>query len=71
MKRAIAVAVVALVLGACATAPVQPWQKGILAKRSMALDADPLKSKFENHLYFGKEAANGGEGVGGGGCGCN
>ena len=71
MMRIVAIAMLALALSACATAPVQPWQKGLLAKRSMALDPDPLKTKFENHLYFGKEAASGGEGVGGGGCGCN
>jgi len=69
--RPLLVALLALSLAACATAPVQPWQKGTLAKRGMALDPDPLKTKFENHLYFGKEAASGGEGVGGGGCGCN
>jgi len=69
--RVALVALLALALAACATAPVQPWQKGDLARRSMALDPDPLQSKFESHLYFGKEAASGGEGVGGGGCGCN
>ena len=69
--RLAAIVLLAFALGACATTPVQPWQKGILAKRSMALEPDPLKSRFENHLYFGKEAASGGEGVGGGGCGCN
>ena len=71
MIRVASIVALALAMSACVTTPVQPWQKGLLAKRSRALDPDPLKTKFENHLYFGKEAASGGEGVGGGGCGCN
>ena len=27
--------------------------------------------KFDNHIYFSKEATKGGGGVAGGGCGCN
>ena len=53
----------------CAT--VQPWEKGNLAKPEMLFDPDPLQSRFEQHIYFSKEAASGGYGVGGGGCGCN
>jgi hypothetical protein len=71
MTRALLLAIVLSSLLGCATTPVQPWQKGTLARRSMALDPDPLQTRFEQHLYFGKEAASGGDGVGGGGCGCN
>lgn len=63
--------IVVLLLAGCAASPVQPWQKGALARPEMALDADPLKRKFAAHQYFSKEAASGGQGVGGGGCGCN
>jgi hypothetical protein len=59
----------AVALAGCTT--VQPWQKGNLAKPEMMFDADPLQSRFEQHVYFSKEAASGGYGVGGGGCGCN
>jgi hypothetical protein len=59
----------AVALAGCTT--VQPWQKGNLAKPEMIFDADPLQSRFEQHVYFSKEAASGGYGVGGGGCGCN
>ncbi|MEY8879736.1 MAG: DUF4266 domain-containing protein [Leptothrix sp. (in: b-proteobacteria)] len=49
----------------------QPWEKGELAKPEMRMDADPLDARFTQHTYFSKEAASGGSGVGGGGCGCN
>jgi Domain of unknown function (DUF4266) len=56
---------------ACSLQPVNPWQKGNLAKPIMALDPDPLETRFDQHTYFSKESASGGSGVGGGGCGCN
>lgn len=51
--------------------PVQPWEKGHLAKPDMAFGADPLDKLFKEHTYSSKESALGGSGVGGGGCGCN
>lgn len=59
-----------LALASCA-APVQPWEKGNLAKPEMMFDSDPLQARFEQHIYFSKENMSGGYGVGGGGCGCN
>jgi Domain of unknown function (DUF4266) len=50
---------------------VKPWQKGNLAKKHMAFETDPVESKYIQHMYNSKEAAFGGYGVGGGGCGCN
>lgn len=59
-------------LAACATVvPPQPWEKGDLAKPSMQIDPDPLALKVDQHIYASKEAATGGYGIGGGGCGCN
>jgi hypothetical protein len=59
-------------LSACMTfTPVQPWEKGHLAKPDMAFDADTLDKLFKEHTYSSKESALGGSGVGGGGCGCN
>lgn len=59
-------------LGGCAgTGPVQAWQKGFLARPDMALEGNALEAKFADHIYFSKEAASGGAGVAGGGCGCN
>lgn len=52
-------------------AVVQPWERDDLADYTMRPDRDPLSDLFEEHVYFTREAAAGGRGVGGGGCGCN
>lgn len=51
--------------------PVASWERGTLAKPEMALDADPLDSALDSHVYFSKEASSGGNSASGGGCGCN
>jgi len=50
---------------------VRAWERGVLARRDMALDCDPLDIAFDEHIHFSKEASSGGRGFGGGGCGCN
>lgn len=60
----------ALALCGCAS-NVQPWEKGHLAKAEMTFEGDRLEQAFGEHIYTSKEAAAGGFGVGGGGCGCN
>ena len=50
---------------------VKPWERGVLARESMRLDADLLTLAFDDHVYFSKEASSGGRSFGGGGCGCN
>lgn len=50
---------------------VKPWQRGELAKEDMQLVDDGMMTYADDHIYFSKEAATGGKGVGGGGCGCN
>lgn len=52
-------------------AQVKPWERNILAQPEMQLTTDKLGSYVDDHVYFSKEAATGGKGVGGGGCGCN
>ena len=62
----------AMTAAGCATmAPPQPWEKGTLARPEMQFDPDPLDTKITQHIYSSKEAATGGYGAGGGGCGCN
>ena len=62
----------ALALAGCATMePPKPWERGDLAKPAMQIDPDRLETKIQQHIYASKEAATGGYGVGGGGCGCN
>lgn len=56
------------ILSACS--PVQPWQRGILAKPHMSLDPAPLEQHIHQHVHESREAAGGGLGAGGGGCGC-
>ncbi|MGW8393077.1 DUF4266 domain-containing protein [Pseudoduganella sp. HUAS MS19] len=58
-------------LSACALKPVQPWEKGELARTDMLVQGDSLETRFNEHIYTSKEAASGGSAVGGGGCGCN
>lgn len=58
-------------LSSCVIFPVKPWERDLLAKRQMQLTPDAIESSLDEHTYFSKEAASGGQGVGGGGCGCN
>ena len=50
---------------------VKPWQRGNLADYTMQPDRDPLGVSQAEHIWFSREEASGGNGVGGGGCGCN
>ncbi len=50
---------------------VSPWERGALADPVMRADANPLGNMMAEHMWFSREAATGGRGIGGGGCGCN
>jgi hypothetical protein len=50
---------------------VQPWERDALAHDSMRPDRDPTTLTLREHMWYSREAANGGRSVGGGGCGCN
>ena len=56
---------------ACSAIGVKPWERDLLAKPEMALSATSVDALIDEHVYFSKEAASGGRGFGGGGCGCN
>ena len=63
-----------LALGGCAhvnLVRVQPWERAALADTTMQPDRDPLGTQLAEHIYFSRETASGGRGVGGAGCGCN
>ena len=66
-----AMAAITVTVAGCALQPVQPWEKGDLAKPAMGFSMDPLDDRFTQHIYNSKENASGGYGAGGGGCGCN
>jgi len=55
----------------CASLGVEPWERDLLAKDEMSLNASPIDAALDDHIYFSKEASSGGKGFGGGGCGCN
>jgi hypothetical protein len=64
-----AVGATALACAGCRTVP--PWERARLGDYLMRPDRDPLTESLSDHVYFTREAATGGRGVGGGGCGCN
>ena len=72
-RPATAVTAIALFgsLTACSGLGVQPWDRDILARDDMQLVSDPIEVSLDEHIYFSKEASSGGQGFGGGGCGCN
>lgn len=55
----------------CANLGVEPWERDLLARPDMELVSDPVEASLDDHIYFSKEASSGGQGFGGGGCGCN
>jgi hypothetical protein len=60
-----------LACAGCANVGVKPWQRGVLARDDMQIVSEPLDASIDEHIYFSKEASSGGQGFGGGGCGCN
>jgi hypothetical protein len=64
-----ALAAVAVAQTGCES--VQPWQRKTLADYTMRGDRDPIGDAINDHIFFSREMASGGKGVGGGGCGCN
>jgi hypothetical protein len=79
MKPRLVIALSLAVIGAaffsgCASTTlvrVKPWERATLADYTMRPDRDPVHTAMAEHVYFSRETANGGRGVGGSGCGCN
>ena len=70
-KAVLVLALAALLAATTGCQHVKPWQRGNLADPIMRADRDPLGTGQDEHVFFSREAASGGRGVGGGGCGCN
>jgi len=58
-------------VGGCAATSVKPWDRDLLAQKSMRFVPLPMESAIDQHIYFSKEGSTGGMELGGGGCGCN
>ena len=72
MKSIVILTLVTLILmSASGCTTPKAWERGTLSKKEMAWSPDPLASQLKEHIYFAKEAAAGGYGSAGGGCGCN
>lgn len=67
----ISLAALVVLAGASGCSSVKPWERGDLSSPLMNRDRDPLGLALAEHMYFSREATSGGQGVGGGGCGCN
>jgi hypothetical protein len=70
----ILLAAASALLSGCASANlvrVKPWERATLADYTMNPARDPLHTEMIEHVYFSRETATGGRGVGGAGCGCN
>ena len=65
--------VLLLVCAGCAGVQpwVQPYERERLADPIMAWDREPLVTSYITHVHENREAAKGGTGSTGGGCGCN
>lgn len=66
--------IASMTLAGCSTTDlvrVKPWERGTLTDYTMRPDRDPTAKAMSEHIYFSREEANGGFGVGGSGCGCN
>jgi hypothetical protein len=64
-------AAVFLASAAAACAPVQPWERGDLAKPHMALEPSPAAGALRAHTQTSREGASGSGSAEGGGCGCS
>ena len=69
--RVLGCAALGVAVCGCSTIGPEPWEKDLMAKKPMQVDAYALEAAAVDHVYFSKEASSGGRGFAGGGCGCN
>lgn len=66
---------IALLFCIAACSPIKPWVKPYerqkIADEIMSFGRDPVADSYLHHVYDAREAARGGDGASGGGCGCN
>jgi hypothetical protein len=49
----------------------EAWERDLHAEAEMEMEYNAIDLGLDEHIYFSKEASSGGQGFGGGGCGCN
>jgi hypothetical protein len=69
VRRLLLAAVLSGSLASCVT--VKPAQRSILSDAIMRFESDPESAAKLRHAVENREGSYGGEGVSGGGCGCN
>ncbi|MGE0871776.1 MAG: DUF4266 domain-containing protein [Kofleriaceae bacterium] len=58
-------------IAGCGRQAVRASEKQFLADQVMLFDGDPHEATSVDHVRSNREAAAGGKGASGGGCGCN
>ncbi len=58
-------------LGTACSLGTEAWDRDLHADETMTMEYDAVELALDEHIYFSKEASSGGQGFGGGGCGCN
>jgi hypothetical protein len=71
LKAPVLIGALGIAASGCSNMGVQAWDRDVLAREDMQLVSDPIEASLDEHIYFSKEASSGGQGFGGGGCGCN
>ena len=69
LRQGLTVLLCMTAISGCAT--VEPWERGMLARPEMQWQPDVMEGALRDHIHYSKEAASGGAGAAGGGCGCN
>ena len=66
---------IALLFSIAACSPIKPWVKPYerqrIADEIMSFERNPIADSYLHHVFDAREAARGGDGASGGGCGCN
>lgn len=66
---------ITLLFSVAACSPVKPWVKPYerqkIADEIMSFGRDPVADSYLHHVFDAREAARGGDGASGGGCGCS
>ncbi|MDO8345209.1 MAG: DUF4266 domain-containing protein [Cellvibrio sp.] len=72
LRRLILLALLGCVTACSSVKPwVKPYERQKIADEIMSFERDPVADSYLHHVYDAREAARGGDGASGGGCGCN